>query len=102
MNFFFRLITISFLCSTSFYTLAQDQSKGKAPASSRMQYKAAKQKWKEQRKLEMEHRKAVKEHDKRLQTKKTRKNMRKMKRKSEKLKSNKRETFFIRWFKYRH
>lgn len=82
--------------------IAQDAPKDKAPATSRVQRKAAKKKWKEQRKLEMDQKKAVKQHHKRIQTKETRKRMRKEKKKSDKMRANKREFFLVRWFKFRH
>jgi hypothetical protein len=76
------------------------KEKDKAPATSRVQRKAAKKKWKDQRKMEMEQKKAVKQHHKRLQTKETRKRMKREKRKSDKLRANKREFFLIRWFRF--
>jgi hypothetical protein len=72
----------------------------KAPASSKAQRKAAKQKWKEQRQIEREQKKAIKEHHKRLQTKSTLKRMNKNRMKGERMRDNKREFFLIRWFKY--
>ncbi len=102
MRYFFRIITAMLICLLPLTTLAQEQTKDKAPATSRAQKKAAKKKWKEQRKMEKEHAKAVKKHHKRIQEKKTRKVMRKERRKGEKMRKNKREFFLIRWFKNRH
>lgn len=90
------------LCFLPLALQAQDKPAAKdtkAPATSRVQRKAAKKKWKEQRKVEMEQKKAVKQHHKRLQTKETRKRMRREKKKSDHLRSNKREFFLIRWFR---
>ncbi len=103
MKTLFRKLIIVLVCIMPFAVVAQEaHSKDKAPASTRAQRKAAKQKWKEQRRAEMEQKKAVKEHAKHLQSKQTLKQMKRDKRKSEKLKTNKREFFLIRWFKYKH
>jgi hypothetical protein len=102
MRSILRLFILLFICALPIGTIAQEKTKDKAPATSRVQKKAAKKKWKEHRKQEMQQKKAVKEHHKRLQTKQTRKGMRREKRKSEKLRGNKREFFLIRWFKYKH
>ena len=101
MKTILRKIILLFICLMPLVTLAQEQksNKNEAPASTRAKRKAAKQKWKEQRKIEMEQKKAVKAHHKRIQTKGTRKQMRREKRKSEKLRANKKELFFIKWFK---
>ena len=90
-----------FICFLPLVSLSQEAPKDKAPATSRAQRKAAKQKWKEQRKIDMQQKKAVKQHHKRIQTKKTRKEMRKERKKGDKLRANKREFFLIRWFKFR-
>ena len=76
--------------------LSQEQTKDKAPATSKAQRKIAKAKWKQQRKDEHDHKKMVRQHHKKIQTKKTRKEMRKEKRKGDKLRKNKREFFMIR------
>jgi hypothetical protein len=102
MNFLIQIIIGSLIFLLPYTSLAQENTKDKAPATSQVQKKAAKKKWKEQRKMEMEHEKAVKKHHKRLQQKKTLKTMRKEKQKGEKLRKNKREFFLVRWFKNRH
>ncbi len=102
MRIFFRIITAFLICLLPLAGLAQEQTKDKAPATSRVQKKAAKKKWKEKRKMEKEHAKSVKKHHKRIQQKKTRKEMRIEKRKGEKMRKNKREFFLVRWFKNRH
>ncbi len=102
MRLIARLITVFLVCLLPLATIAQEQTKDKAPPTSRTQKRAAKKKWKEQRKMEMQHDKSVKEHHKKLQTKQTRKTMRNEKRKGEKLRKNKREFFLVRWFKNRH
>jgi hypothetical protein len=101
MKFLSRILTLLLIALLPLQALPQEQTKDKAPATSRAQKKAAKKKWKEQRKMEKEHKKAVKQHHKRLQTKKTRKEMRKERRKGEKMRQNKREFFLVRWFKNR-
>lgn len=95
-------ILLLFICLLPLSAISQEAPKDKAPATSRVQRKAAKKKWKEQRKMEMEQKKAVKQHHKRIQTKETRKRMRKEKKKSDKMRANKREFFLVRWFKSRH
>ena len=103
MKTFFHKSILLLICLMPLAVTAQEaKSKDKAPASTRAQRKAAKQKWKEERQAEMEQKKAVKAHHKRIQTKQTRKQMRREKRKSDKLKENKRDFFLIRWFKYKH
>ena len=101
MKFISKKVFFLFICLMPFVVFAQEAPKDKAPATSRAQRKAAKQKWKEQRKMDMEHKKMVKQHHKRLQTKETRRGMKREKKKGEKLRANKREFFLIRWFKYR-
>lgn len=81
---------------------AQEQAKkedNKAPASSRVQRRAARLKWKKERRAEMDDKKAVKEYHKRLQTKQTLKRMKREKKKSDRLRANKREFFLVRWFR---
>lgn len=102
MRFISRLITVFLVCLLPMASVAQEQPKDKAPATTRAHKKAAKAKWKQQRKDEKAHKKMVKQHHKRLQTKKTRKEMRKERRKGEKARKNKREFFLVRWFKNRH
>lgn len=100
MRFIYKKIIFLLLLAVPFITVAQEkQSKDKAPATTRMQRKAAKKKWKEQRKLERDQKKAVKQHHKRLQTKETRKRMKQERKKGEKMRANKREFFLVRWFK---
>ena len=86
-----------------FAIAAQDakpkKEKDKAPASSHLQRKKAKQKWKETRIIEKGQRDAITEHDKKIQTKKTLKRMKQERRKSEKLRANKKENSFIKWVK---
>ena len=102
MRPYFRIFAVFFILSLPVFALAQEKStKDKAPASSRVQRKAAKAKWKQQRKDDHDHKKMVKEHHKKIQTKQTRRSMWKEKRKSDKLRSNKREFFLIRWFKFK-
>lgn len=100
-----RKIILVFICLMPFAMDAQEamakMEKENAPANSRAQRKKAKQKWKENRKLEREQKKAVKDHHKRLQSKETRKMMKREKRKAERLRSNKKESAFVRFFKYR-
>jgi hypothetical protein len=95
-----RKLMLLLICMLPLGIIAQEApAKDKAPATSRIQRKAAKKKWKEQRKMEMDQKKAVKQHHKRIQTKDTRKRMRQEKRKSDKMRSNKREFFLVRWFR---
>ena len=103
MKFFFRKIIFTAILFAPFIVSGQEKKADaeNSPASSMAKRKKAKQKWKEQRKIDMEQKKAVKEHHKRLQSKDTRKRMRQQKKKSEKLRANKKEPFFIRWFKYK-
>jgi hypothetical protein len=89
MKNLFRLIVFSFILMMPLSSYSQEAPKQKAPASMRLQRKAAKAKWKQQRKDDHDHKKMVKEHHKKIQTKLTRKNMRKVKRKSERANSNK-------------
>ena len=89
MKNLFLLIALTFIFIKPFSSFSQEAPKEKAPASMRMQRKAAKAKWKQQRKDDHDHKKMVKEHHKKIQTKLTRKNMRKVKRKSERANSNK-------------
>lgn len=102
MRSYLRIFALFFIFLLPLSVAAQEKPKDKAPASTRIQRKAAKAKWKQQRKDDRDHKKMVKEHHKRIQTKETRKNMRREKRKSEKARQNKREFFLIRWFKYRN
>ncbi len=102
MRLFYRILAFTFIFFLPLVVSAQEQTKDKAPATSRVQKKAAKKKWKERRKMEKEHAKSVKKHHKRLQTKQTRKTMRKEKKKGDKMRANKREFFLVRWFKNRH
>ena len=74
----------------------------KGAVSARVQRQAAKQKWKEQRRIEHAQKAEIRNHDKQLQTKKTLKRMSETRKKSEKLRTNKRESFFVRLFKYKH
>lgn len=103
MRILFKKIIFILVFLSPFVVTAQEKKtqKENEPVSAASKRKKAKQKWKEQRKIDMEQKKAVKEHHKRLQTKEARKRMRQQKKKSEKLKANKREPFFIRWFKYK-
>ncbi len=103
MNTILRKIILFLICLMPFFVIAQEQKseKNKAPASTRAQRKSAKHKWKEGRKIEKEQKKAIKEHHKRIQTKETRKTMRKQKRKGERMRANKKESFLVRWFKYK-
>ncbi|MCW3103645.1 MAG: hypothetical protein JWO09_2085 [Bacteroidetes bacterium] len=95
-----RKLILIFICLLPLGLAAQEApAKEKAPATSRVQKKAAKKKWKEQRKMEMDQKKAVKQHHKRIQTKETRKRMKQEKRRSDKLRANKREFFLVRWFR---
>lgn len=103
----FRKIIVLLICLTPLAVSAQvvKESKGesnKGAVSAQVQRRAAKEKWKQQRLEERAQKKAIKEHDKRLQTKKTRKQMREERKKSDKLRANKRESFFVRLFKYKH
>jgi len=102
MKTFLRNIILVLICVMPLILSAQEaqSTKDKAPATSRVQRKKAKQKWKENRNIERAQKKAVKEHHKNLQTKQTNKRMRKEKRRSEKLRTNKKEFFIVRWFKY--
>ena len=97
-----KIIILLLICFFPFLIAAQEAKpeQDKAPASSRMQRKKAKQKWKENRINEKAQAKGLKDYHKKLQTKKTNKWMRKQKRKSEKLRTNKKEFFIIRWLKY--
>ncbi len=101
MKPFYKKIILLFICLLPLAVNAQEQAstKDKAPATSRVQRKAAKKKWKEQRRAEMEDKKAVKDYHKRLQDKNTRKRMKREKKKSDKLRANKRDPFFVRWFR---
>ena len=103
MRTFFRKIILLLICLSPFIAAAQEakpaKDKNKAPASSRLQRKKAKQKWKEDRIIERGQKKAISEHDKKIQTKKTLKRMRQQKRKSDKLRENKKENSFVKWFK---
>ena len=103
MNPLYKKIVLLLLCLFPLIGIAQEKApaKDKAPASSRIQRKTAKKKWKEQRKNEMAQKKAVKQHHKRLQTKETRKRMKRERKKGEKMRTNKREFFLIRWFRNR-
>jgi hypothetical protein len=87
------------VCLIPMAAVAQEQTKDKAPATSRAHKKAAKAKWKEDRRIEKANKKAVKEHHKRLQTKETRKRMKQEHRKGEKMRANKKEFFLVRWIK---
>jgi hypothetical protein len=70
----------------------------KTPGTSKMQRKAARKKWKEERKQERMHRKAVKKKQKQLQTKKTLRRMKRDKRKAMRNNQHKQEFFLKRWF----
>lgn len=69
-----------------------------SPATSKVQRRAAKKKWKEKRLKEREEKKKIKQHHKRIQTKETRKKMRRDARKARRVNENKREFFLKRWF----
>lgn len=102
MKSLYKKIIFLIICLLPLAAHAQDQAKkddNKAPATSRVQRRAAKKKWKEQRKAEMEDKKAVKAYHKRLQTKKTLRRMKQEKKKSDRLRANKREFFLVRWFR---
>lgn len=99
--FILQLLMLPLFSSAQIVKETKEQG-SKGAVSSRVQRKAAKQKWKEQRALERDQKKEIKLHDKRLQTKKTRKRMADNRKKSEKLRTNKRESFFVRLFKYKH
>lgn len=101
-KFILKIVLLTMFALPAKHMYSQEaKATEKAPASSKAKRKKAKEKWKEDRKAEMEHKKMVKEHHKRIQTKETRKRMRAEKKKSEKLRANKRESFIVRWFKYR-
>lgn len=90
-------------CLLPLAMVAQDKKpENKGAISSKMQRRAAKQKWKDQRKLERAQKKAVEAHHKRLQSKKTLKSMKQQKKKSDRMRDNKREFFLVRWFRYKH
>ena len=72
--------------------------KSKVPSNGRIQKKAARKKWKEQRKHEKAEKKAVRKKQKQLQTKKTRKRMKRDKRKAMRNNQHKKEFFLKRWF----
>ena len=80
----------------------EKKQESKGAISAKVQRRAARQKWKDQRKTERAQKKAVAAHHKRLQTKKTLKSMKQQKKKSDRLRDNKREPFFVRWFKFKH
>ena len=98
-----KKVIVLFICLLPLSMVAQDTKlEKKGAVSAKVQRKAARQKWKDQRKLERAQKKAVEAHDKRLQTKKTRKRMKQEKKKSDRLRENKREFFLVRWFRYKH
>ena len=102
-----KKIIVFFICLLPFVNTAQvvKETKtlgDKGAVSARIQRKAAKQKWKEQRSIESEQKKEIRDHDKRLQTRKTRKRMKENRKKSEKMRTNKRESWIVKLFKYKH
>ena len=72
MKLYFRVFAIFIIFLMPLSSHAQEQTKDKAPASTRAQRKIAKEKWKQQRKDDRAQKKMVKDHHKRLQTKQTR------------------------------
>ena len=101
MKPFLKKLIFLFILLMPLAVHAQEAKKDdtKAPATSRVQRRAAKKKWKEQRRAEMDDKKAVKAYHKRLQTKKTLRRMKQEKKKSDRLRANKREFFLVRWFR---
>ena len=98
-----KKIIVVLICLLPFTMVAQEtKPENKGAVSSKVQRRAAKQKWKDQRKMERAQKKSVEAHHKRLQSKNTLKSMKREKRKSDRLRENKRESIWVRWFKYKH
>ena len=76
MKAVFKKIILLFICLLPLSMVAQDtKPENKGAVSSKVQRKAARQKWKDQRSLERTQKKSVEAHHKRLQSKQTLKRM---------------------------
>ena len=106
-----KLIKIFFALFVTLGLRLQAQDQGTTPApdgaqktqsgplTKKQQYIQNRKEWKAKRKAEMEERKRIKQHHKKIQSKETRKMMKRTKRKSQLNHDNKKEIFFIRWFR---
>ncbi len=100
---YIKKIILLLICLLPLGMVAQEtKPENKGAVSSHAQRRAARQKWKDQRNQERAEKKAISNHAKRLQSKQTLKRMKEEKKKSERLRNNKKESFFVRLFKYKH
>ncbi len=100
---FIKKIILLLICLLPVTMIAQEKKpENKGAISSHAQRRAARQKWKDQRRQERAEKKAISDHAKRLQSKQTLKRMKQEKKKSDRLRNNKKESFFVRLFKYKH
>jgi hypothetical protein len=96
------LVLFTALLMVPLHAISQDQGKGPKEKTIKEELKSNKrirQEKREKRKLEKAEQKAIKKHHKKIQTKAVRKRMANSRRKAKRNNDNKRENFFIRWWK---